>query len=92
MYEQKRVSYWIPFFYGSEVLMMRILVLIAIGLLLYVIIGNLLRKNRNSTPLISERMVQCKYCNLHILEQEAVKSGSDYFCSQEHLDIDSNTK
>ena len=65
---------------------MRILVLIAIGLLLYVIIGNLLRKNRKSTPLISEQMVKCKHCNLHILEQEAVKSGDDYYCSQQHLD------
>lgn len=64
---------------------MRILVLIAIGLLLYVIIGNLLRKNRKSAPLISEHMVKCKYCNLHILEQEAIKSGKHYYCSQEHL-------
>lgn len=65
---------------------MRILVLIAIGLLLYVIIGNLLRKNRRQAPLISEKMVQCEHCKLHILEQEALKSGEQYYCSQEHLD------
>ncbi|NQY26810.1 MAG: hypothetical protein HRT92_06485 [Piscirickettsiaceae bacterium] len=65
---------------------MRILVLIAIGLLLYFIIGNLLRKNKKQMPLISEQMVQCKHCKLHILEKEALKSGDDYYCSQEHLD------
>ncbi len=65
---------------------MRILVLIAIGLLLYFIIGNLLRKNRQQAPLIGEKMVQCKHCKLHILEQEALRSSDDYYCSQEHLD------
>jgi len=66
---------------------MRILVLIAIGLLLYVIIGNLLRRNRTpSTTISAEKMVQCKHCKLHILEDEALRSGDDFFCSKEHLE------
>jgi len=68
---------------------MRILVLIAIGLLLYVIIGNLLRKTRPSSPkAISEKMVQCHHCGLHILEQEAIQDGQNHFCSQEHVEAD----
>jgi len=68
---------------------MRILVLIAIGLLLYVIIGNILRKNRSVTPkTISEKMVQCQHCGLHILEQEAIQDDKNYYCSQEHLEAD----
>ncbi|NOQ93281.1 MAG: hypothetical protein GQ547_01460 [Methylophaga sp.] len=68
---------------------MRILVLIAIGLLLYVIIGNLLRKSRPPSPKeISEKMVQCQHCGLHVLEHEAIQSGSNYYCSQEHVDAD----
>lgn len=69
---------------------MRILVLIAIGLLLYVIIGNLLRRNRAAAPpkSLAEKMVQCKHCNLHILEQEALRSGDNYYCSKEHLESD----
>ncbi len=69
---------------------MRILVLIAIGLLLYVIIGNLIRKNKSISKSQAEfgKMVRCKHCDLHILEQEAVRSGSDYFCSQQHLEAD----
>ena len=66
---------------------MRILVLIAIGLLLYVIIGNLLRKNRpSSSKPLSEKMVQCQHCGLHVLEQEAIQDGGDYYCSQDHFD------
>jgi len=68
---------------------MRILVLIAIGLLLYVIIGNLLRKNRPSSPnAISERMVQCHHCGLHIMEKEAIQDEQNYYCSQEHVESD----
>jgi uncharacterized protein len=67
---------------------MRILILIAIGLLLYVVISNLLRKIRQeeSPQLNAEKMVKCAHCGLHILENEAIKSGQQYFCSQQHLD------
>ena len=72
---------------------MRILVLIAIGLLLYVVINNLLRKKRPSTAIEnSEKMVQCKHCGLHILEQEAVQMADNYYCSTEHLDSDRQAK
>ena len=68
---------------------MRILVLIAIALLLYVIISGLIRRSR--PPQIqsdSETMVQCHHCSLHILEQEAIRKGDNYYCSAEHRDID----
>lgn len=69
---------------------MRILVLIAIGLLLYVIIGNLWRRSRPSSPkTITEKMVKCKQCGIHILEQEAIREGNHYYCSREHLEADS---
>ena len=73
---------------------MRILILIAIGLLLYIIIGNILRKNKLSSPKEpdSEKMVSCKHCGLHILEQEAVKSGQRFYCSQGHLEADTQAK
>ena len=70
---------------------MRILVLIAIGLLLYIIVSKLIRQTRiggESPPIESENMVQCHYCQLHILEQEAVRSGENYYCSQEHAEIE----
>jgi uncharacterized protein len=68
--------------------MMRILVLLAIGLLLYIIIGNLLRKSRKvpSTSTSSERMVRCEHCGLHIVEKEALQDNRQYFCSTDHLE------
>jgi len=69
---------------------MRILVLIAIGLLLYIIIGRLWRSSRpSSASSITEKMVKCKHCGLHILEQEAIRNGDNYYCSHEHLEADS---
>lgn len=69
---------------------MRILVLIAIGLLLYVIIGNLLRRSRPSASnATTEKMVKCKQCGLHIVEKEAIREGDHYYCSREHLEADS---
>lgn len=67
---------------------MRILVLLAIGLLLYVIIGNLLRNSRKTPPrdTSSERMVRCEHCGLHIVEKEALEDNRQYFCSAEHLE------
>lgn len=68
---------------------MRILVLIAIALLLYVIISNLFRKNKEtSKKAIEEKMVRCHHCDLHILEYEAVQNNDNYYCSQEHMDLD----
>lgn len=71
---------------------MRILILIAIGLLLYVIISNFLRKKRSSSLIESEKMVQCKHCGLHILEQEAIQVSDEYYCSTEHVEIHRQTK
>ncbi len=66
---------------------MRILVLIVIGLLLYIIIGNLFKKKTASKSQDElGKMVRCLHCDLHILEQEAIQSNGHYYCSQEHLE------
>jgi uncharacterized protein len=65
---------------------MRILVLIAIGLLLYVIISNLLRKKNVAPPVTAEKMVKCHQCEMHIPKKEALQLDGEFFCSQTHLD------
>lgn len=67
---------------------MRILVLLAIALLLFVIISNLLRKGRRPRSVShgSEHMVRCEYCGLHVPEKEALQEGERYFCSARHLE------
>jgi len=70
---------------------MRILLLIAIGLLLYVILSKLFRQMRqssNRSNIESDVMVQCHHCQLHILEQEAIRKGDNYYCSAEHRDAE----
>lgn len=34
----------------------------------------------------SEQMVQCRYCNLHLPQNDAVKHESLWFCCHEHRD------
>jgi uncharacterized protein len=55
-----------------------------------VIIGRLWRASRPSSPkAITEKMVKCKHCGLHVLEQEAIQKGDNHYCSTEHLEADS---
>ncbi|MFT7235627.1 MAG: competence protein ComGC [Methylophagaceae bacterium] len=74
---------------------MRILILIAIALLLYLIIGSFLRKQKrlqsdsNST---AEKMVSCHHCGLHILEKEAIQSANKSYCTTNHLEADKQAK
>ncbi|MCX4188304.1 PP0621 family protein [Methylophaga sp. OBS4] len=73
---------------------MRILVLLAIALLLYIIISNLLRKS-GRPPLSSgstESMVKCEHCGLHIVENEALKDNRQFFCCVEHLEAHRQSK
>lgn len=36
-------------------------------------------------PIIkSEKMVECAYCGTYVPEKEAIKSGQDYFCCEQH--------
>jgi uncharacterized protein len=73
---------------------MRILVLLAIGLLLYIIISNLLRKSRGDTSSNedTERMVRCAHCGLHVVEKEALRDNRLFFCSAEHLEAHRHSK
>ncbi|WP_417548923.1 PP0621 family protein [Methylophaga sp.] len=66
---------------------MRILILLAIGLLLYVIFRNLYRQIKNERQIEqAEKMVRCEQCGLHLLEQEAIQKNQHFFCTTEHLE------
>lgn len=66
---------------------MRILILLAIGLLLYLIFTNLFRQIKNEKQIEkAEKMVRCEQCGLHLLEQEAIQKDKHYFCTTEHLE------
>lgn len=67
---------------------MRILVLLAIGLLLFLIFRNLWRKTKPIQPMptTSENMVRCEQCGLHLSPKEAIRKEKLYFCTQEHFE------
>lgn len=65
---------------------MRILILIAIGLLLYTIIANLLFKKRALLNMSTVEMVRCGHCGMHVSKKESVHSEDSFYCSSEHFD------
>ena len=72
---------------------MRILILIAIGLLLYIIITTLLRKAKaEDEQARMEKIVRCEQCGLHISEHEAIQQNHHYFCSTQHLEAFNESK
>lgn len=56
----------------------------------YLIVRHLLRQQAERRVTRSKPKavdsVQCAHCGLHLPREEALRRGSDYFCSQAHLD------
>ena len=42
------------------------------------------RKAGNPERLAGGRIVRCKACDVHLPEQDALREGDDWFCSQAH--------
>jgi uncharacterized protein len=43
-----------------------------------------LRERKEQERLSRGRIVRCKQCDVHLPEQDAVREGDDWFCSQAH--------
>ena len=46
------------------------------------------KKTKNTSVKIVQDMVSCGTCGIHTPVDEAIKVGSKYFCSKEHLPKD----
>lgn len=69
---------------------MNLIRLIVIALIIYLVFQIFKRWAANksattSTPKVT-KMVQCKVCQLHIPENEALQRNGEFYCSQEHLE------
>lgn len=42
------------------------------------------RERREKERLPTGRIVRCKVCEVHLPEQDALREGDDWFCSQDH--------
>lgn len=65
--------------------MSRLLLLIAVGILIYLLF-KALRKRPLQPPADSspEDMVRCAQCGVHLPKSESVLSGGQFYCSQAH--------
>ncbi|GMR08102.1 MAG: hypothetical protein BMS9Abin26_1107 [Gammaproteobacteria bacterium] len=71
---------------------MNLIRLIVVFLVVWIIIRmlrNYLAKKTvaKQPPAQIDTMVKCKVCDLHIPEQEAIRCGDDYYCCQEHKQL-----
>ena len=75
---------------------MNIIRLLTIAIIVYLVIRlykqwSANKKICNSTKKgQEENMVRCEVCQLHISEKEALKHKDKYYCSQQHLDQQSD--
>ncbi|MEJ2345037.1 MAG: PP0621 family protein [Gammaproteobacteria bacterium] len=67
--------------------MVRSIVLIVAIWLAITIIRQMLRNQRpepKPRSLPTGNMVRCAHCGLHIPQDEALRNGEDYYCSERH--------
>ena len=74
--------------------MARLLLVIAIIAVVYILVRSY-RKNseslsENSNDALTEDMVRCAQCGVHLPKSESISSGDIYYCSKDHLDADQN--
>jgi uncharacterized protein len=74
----------------------RILVLVAlifVGLLLFRSLvggGARRRSSRSAKPPVSEKVLACRVCGLHVPESEGVMSADRFYCCEDHRLRDSS--
>ncbi len=67
--------------------MARLLLVVAVVAVVYLLIRSF-RKNPSSEfqDTITEDMVRCAHCGVHLPKSEGVLSAGKFFCSKEHRD------
>jgi uncharacterized protein len=70
--------------------LIRILLIAAVVWLAVVLFKRWLADKNRSRPgpagRPQERMVKCAYCGVHVPESQALRSGTNSYCSPEHRD------
>ena len=69
----------------------KFLLLIAVFVIVYMVIKNGSKRDDGARRAPGsgkeEDMVRCKVCGLHLPRSESLKSGDEFYCSEEHLRI-----
>jgi uncharacterized protein len=65
--------------------MSRLLFLVAIAALVYLLLKSYRRPPRkHHTPEVTEDMVRCAQCGVHLPKGESLLAGGKYYCSESH--------
>lgn len=75
--------------------MARLLILIALGAVVWWLWRRFLRPRRPSAappPPTPEAMVRCVHCGIHIPRKEALAQGTHWYCCREHLPQDADSE
>lgn len=67
--------------------MSRLLLLVVIAAVVYLLLRSYRRKSEaQDKEAVTEDMVCCAYCGVHLPRSESVQSGEKSYCSTEHRD------
>jgi uncharacterized protein len=66
--------------------MTRMLLLIAIGVIAFLLLRRYLARKDRGTPPAFVPMVSCMSCGLHLPRDAAIERDGRFFCSHEHAD------
>ncbi len=66
--------------------MSRLLLLIAIAAAVYLLIKSYRKEQPRQDRVISEDMVRCANCGVHLPKSESIQAEGQFYCSAEHRD------
>jgi len=66
--------------------MSRLLFLFAIAAVIYLLLKSFRKNSPPKTPGITEDMVRCAHCGVHIPVSESLHVGDQFYCSAAHRD------
>lgn len=66
--------------------MSRLLLLVAIAVVVYLLIRSFRKNAPPQDKLVTEDMVRCAHCGVHLPKGESVQAGGNFFCCAEHRD------
>ncbi len=64
--------------------MSRLLFLIAIAVVVYLLLRSFRKEESKPGDPVTEDMVRCAHCGVHLPKGESILAGGNYFCGKEH--------
>jgi uncharacterized protein len=66
--------------------MSRLFLMLAIALVVYLLIRSYRKNVPQQDKTVTEDMVRCEHCGVHLPKGESILAGGNFFCCAEHRD------